>query len=108
MAEIGSEPPELLEGDVEDELDELPRMTLIGHLDELRKRIIRSVLVVLVAFFGCWGFSKEIYRFLAVPVMAVLPEGKKLVFLSVTEPFFLYVKVAALAGTVVLDWSFLA
>jgi len=98
MAEIGSQPPELLEGDVEDELDELPRMTLIGHLDELRKRILRSLLVVMVAFFACWGYSKPIYRFLAIPVMKVLPEGKKLVFLSVTEPFFLYVKVAVLAA----------
>ena len=98
MAEIGSQPPELLDGDVEDEVNELPRMTLIGHLEEFRKRILRSLLTVLIGFFVCWGFSKEIYRFLAIPVMAVLPEGKKLVFLSVTEPFFLYVKVAALAA----------
>ena len=65
MTEIGSQPPELLEGETKSE--ELPRMTLIGHLEELRKRIIRSLAVVLVGFLVCWGFSKPIYRFLARP-----------------------------------------
>ena len=99
MTEIGSRPPELPAGGSHAEKNEnLPRMTLIGHLEELRNRIIRILIVVFVGFLVCWGFAKEIYRFLAVPVMEVLPEGNKLVFLKITDPFFLYVKVAALAA----------
>ena len=96
MTEIRPQPPGLPEGEVTEEA--LPRMTLIGHLEELRKRIIRTLVVVFAGFLACWGFSKEIYRFLAIPVMEVLPEGTKLVFLKITDPFFLYVKVAALAA----------
>ncbi len=80
------------------EPEELDRMTLMGHLEELRNRIVKSLVVGFLGFLVCWVFAKDIYRFLARPVMAVLPEGKKLVFLTVTEPFFLYMKVAALAA----------
>ena len=115
MTEIGSQPPELLPGDTSGGSEELQRMTLLDHLEELRKRIIRSLLVVFLGFFVCWFFAKDIYRFLAVPVMAALPEGKQLVFLKVTDPFFLYVKVAALAAVFLTSpyllfqiWRFIA
>ncbi len=105
----GTQPPELdgakppkLPGETapqeEPPQEELSRMTLIGHLEELRKRILRTLGVLFVGFLACWGFAKPIYRFLDDPVMRVLPEGEKLVYLSITEPFFLYVKVAALAA----------
>jgi sec-independent protein translocase protein TatC len=77
--------------------EDLDRMSLIGHLEELRRRVIRSIVAVGVAFFGCWTFVKPITEFLAQPVYDALP-GKKLAFLGVTDPFILYVKVAALAG----------
>jgi sec-independent protein translocase protein TatC len=83
-----------LDGDVE----ELPRMTLIQHLEELRNRILRSLLAVGIAFGVCFFFAKPIFRFLQRPILQYLPEGKKLVFLKVTDPFVLYMKVAALAG----------
>ena len=76
MTEIGSQPPELLGGDTAED-EPLSRMTLIGHLEELRRRIIHSLVAVLLGFFVCWGFSKEIYRFLSRPIMDVLPEGEE-------------------------------
>lgn len=73
-------------------------MTLLDHLEELRRRIVYSLIAALVAFLGCWAFSQEIFEFLARPIYRYLPEGRKLAFLAVTDPFILYVKVAALAG----------
>jgi sec-independent protein translocase protein TatC len=78
--------------------EELKRMTLLGHLEELRKRILHSLAAVFIGFLGCWFFAKPIYRFLSVPVHEVLPEGERLVYLTLTGPFFLYMKVAALAA----------
>ncbi len=73
-------------------------MTLLDHLEELRRRIVYSLVAALVAFLVCWTFSTEIFEFLAKPIYRYLPEGRKLAFLAVTDPFILYVKVAALAG----------
>lgn len=73
-------------------------MGILDHLEELRTRLVRSLLAVVIAFLACWGFSKPIFRFLAQPIYAVLPKGQKLVFLGVTDPFVLYMKVAGLAA----------
>jgi len=78
--------------------DNLPRMGLMEHLEELRRRIFHALAAVMVAFFVCWGFSERIYEFLARPIYRLLPEGRKLVFLGVTDPFLVYVKVALLGG----------
>ena len=81
--------------------EELPRMSLVEHLEELRQRIIRSVLAVGIAFVGCWIFVEDIAEFLARPIYRALPENTRLTFLGVTDPFLIYVKVAALAAVFV-------
>ncbi len=78
--------------------DDLGRMSLLEHLDELRRRVLRSLVGVAVAFGVCWVWVDEIAEFLAQPIYRFLPPGEKLVFLGVTDPFILYVKVAALAA----------
>lgn len=95
--------------------EELTRMSLLDHLEELRKRLIRSLIAVAVAFLGCWYFAADIYAFLARPIAKLLPEGTKLVFTGVTDPFLLYVKVAALAALFVASpyllyqvWAFIS
>ncbi len=82
----------------EEPLEELPRMSLMEHLEELRKRILRSLLALVVGFLACWAFARPIAEFLARPIYAILPEGERLVFLGPTDAFILYVKVALLAG----------
>ncbi len=85
-----------------DELgDELPRMTLLEHLDELRRRILNSVITLLIAFLICWYFSPQIFSWLERPIMDVLPPGDKLAFTDLAGPFMLYVKVALLAAVFV-------
>ncbi len=53
------------------------QMSFLEHLDELRSRLVRSFLFVLVAFFFCWFFSDRIYNFLAVPVQRALAEAQR-------------------------------
>ncbi|MCH7665332.1 MAG: twin-arginine translocase subunit TatC [Acidobacteria bacterium] len=76
---------------------ELSRMTLVEHLEELRKCVIKSLLAVAATFAVCWFFVEPLAEFLAQPIYAVVP-GKKLAFLGITDPFIMYVKIAALAA----------
>lgn len=75
----------------------LERMTLMQHLEELRNRIVRSLIAIVVTFAFCWIFVERIADFLARPIYAAVPD-KKLAFLGITDPFILYVKIAALAA----------
>lgn len=53
------------------------QMSFLEHIDELRRRLIRSILFVGIAFFFCWFFSGKIYNFLAIPVMDALREAQQ-------------------------------
>ena len=75
--------------------DELP---LTEHLRELRERLIRSLLVVVVASCVAYGFIEPIFRFLSIPLMDVLPRGRSLIFTSYPEAFFTYLKLAITTG----------
>lgn len=84
--------------DADDEAGDLPRMSLLEHLDELRRRLFYSAIAIVVAFAVCWAFAKRIFSWLERPIMEVLPPGEKLSFINLAEPFMLYIKVALLAG----------
>src|SRR5512144_2995889 len=58
-------------------LSEEGTMSFLDHLDELRKRLIRSALFIAVAFVICWIFSDKIYNFLQVPVRAAMLDAKR-------------------------------
>ncbi len=74
-------------------------MTLLEHLDELRRRLLRTLVVVLVAFFACFAFAEQIYGILALPIQPRVVD--KLVFDGVADVFITYVKVALLAAVFV-------
>ncbi len=76
-------------------MDELP---VTAHLEELRRRLMICVGSWLVAFALCYTVSERLFQLIAQPVQAALPEGSSLVFISATEPFFAYLKIAALGG----------
>ena len=52
-------------------------MSFLEHLDELRRRLVRVVLFVFLAFLVCWKFSGDIYNFLAVPVQRELSMARQ-------------------------------
>jgi len=76
----------------------LDRMSLIEHLDELRKRLTVAAGAVFVGFLGAWYFAPAIFRWLEQPILNVLPPGDQLAFTDLSGPFMLYIKVALLAG----------
>src|SRR6266550_6780131 len=82
----------------EDEQHELPKMTFLEHLEELRKRLIVSIIALGVAFLACWNYADRIFAYIALPLSRFLPPGGKLVYTRLTEPFMLYMKVALFAG----------
>ncbi len=96
--------------------DPLPEMSLLEHLTELRRRVVVSLGAFVVAMLACWAVSERIYDVLTAPVVRLLPEdADQLAFLSLTEPFMLYLKVAAVAGLFVASpviiyqaWMFVA
>jgi sec-independent protein translocase protein TatC len=53
------------------------QMSFMEHLDELRRRLINSVLIILVAFSICWFVSDKIYNFLAIPVQQALGDAQR-------------------------------
>ena len=76
-------------------------MSFLEHLEELRRRIIYSLLAVAAGFFLCWGYAERIYEIMQRPIMEALHHhgmAEKLVYLNPTEPFNLYLKVGLLAG----------
>lgn len=88
-------PPRLAPAQTPEDLD---RMSLFDHLEELRKRVFTSLIGFVVAFVPCWIYHQEIFDFLERPITSLLPAGKKLAYTGITDPFILYFKVAALAA----------
>ena len=76
------------------------RMTFLEHLDELRKRLMVVASSLLVGFVLCFAFIQPIFDFIMVPLHEILPDGGRLVYTEPTEAFFLYIKIAALAGLI--------
>lgn len=75
--------------------------SFISHLIELRDRLIRLVLGVVVCFFCLFPFANKLYTFLAEPLIAKLPAGAHLIATAVTTPFLVPLKVALLAALLV-------
>ncbi len=78
--------------------EDLPRMTLLQHLEELRRRIVYSLIAVAVAFFACWAYVDPIFDLIERPIRSHMPPEKKLAVFGIPDAFMLYVKVAALAA----------
>lgn len=76
----------------------LPRMSLLDHLDELRRRLMYTAGAIFVAFIGCWFYARQIFGWLEQPFLAAVPQGEQLAFTELPGPFMLYIKVALLAA----------
>ncbi len=76
-------------------------MSFLEHLEELRQRLVRSVIAVFVGFIVCFYFSDNIYGYLAKPLtdtLRALHMSDKLVYTNPTDPFNLYIKLSIVAG----------
>jgi len=89
--------------------------TFISHLVELRDRLLRIVVGIVLIFVCLFPFAKEIYALLAQPMLSKLPAGGQMIATAVTTPFFVPMKVAMLAAfllslpyTLYQVWAFIA
>jgi len=81
--------------------ESMPTMGFLDHLEELRKRIVYSIIAVVAGTGLSWGYRERIYAVMQKPIMDALRNhglAEKLVYLNPTDPFNLYLKIAMLAG----------
>jgi len=78
-----------------------PTETFISHLIELRDRLLRVVIGMLLVFLGLFPFANKVYALLAAPMIAKLPEGTQMIATAVVTPFFVPMKVAMAAAFVI-------
>ena len=73
---------------------------MLEQLEQIRKRLIRSALAILVGMLVAFAFIKPIVAFVLAPARSMLPEGSRLIYTQPIEAFSLYIDVALLAGGV--------
>ncbi len=71
----------------EKEPEKLAEGTLISHLLELRDRLMKAFIAVIIVFIPCAIYSNELFSFVAQPLLAQLPAGSSLIATSVISPF---------------------
>lgn len=74
------------------------KMPVTDHLEELRARIIKCFVAIVVGFFISFTFSQQLFDFLTYPLVKAMPEGGKLIYTSLQEAFVTYMKIAFFAG----------
>lgn len=99
----------------EDDPEDDEPMTLLGHLGELRRRLTRVVIAIILGFFACYSVAEPLYNWLLIPLRATLPANGHLTFLSPQGLFFVYLKLALLASVFATSpfafyqlWAFIA
>lgn len=75
--------------------------TFISHLIELRDRLLRIVIGLVLTFIVLFPFADQIYTLLAQPLLASLPAGGQMIATEVTTPFFVPMKMAMMTAFVV-------
>lgn len=88
---------------------------LVEHLIELRTRVLRIVLSVLVVFIGLFYFANDIYAFISQPLRSILPAGAQMIATEVASPFLAPFKLTLFTAFLVSVpyilyqiWSFIA
>jgi sec-independent protein translocase protein TatC len=98
-----------------DDSERAGKMSFLEHLDELRRRIVYSLLSIVAGFVIACFFIGRIFDFVMTPMYAVLPKGQTLIFTEPTEALMLYLKMALLVGVLIASpgvmsqvWLFVA
>lgn len=95
--------------------DQEQEQTLVSHLVELRQRLMRALLIILVIFLGLFYYANDLYTLLSEPLTALLPAGTSMIATDVTSPFFAPFKLTLVAAIFLAmpfilhqAWSFIA
>jgi len=96
------------------ETDDQPK-PLVAHLTELRDKLLRSLLAILIVFICLFPFANEIYTFVSEPLRSILPEGATMIATDVASPFLTPFKLTMVAAIFLAIpyvlyqvWSFIA
>jgi len=91
------------------------KQPFLGHLEELRKRLIAAAIAVGIGFAISYAFAERLFEILIIPLKENLPEGDRLIFTNLPEMFFTYLKTALIAGILLVApyifyqlWMFIA
>ena len=74
------------------------KLTFTDHLEELRSRLIKIFIAIGIGFCISYFFSKQLFYFLTLPLLEVLPKDNSLIFTALPEAFFTYLKISFFAG----------
>ena len=90
-------------------------LSFIGHLVELRDKLIKSVIAILVVFVCLFPFADEVYTFIANPILKVLPSEGNIIAIGVISPFLTPLKMALIFAVYITMpfllyqlWTFIA
>jgi len=96
-------------------INEEDKIPFMAHLEELRDRIIKSSIAVVICFIPAYGFKEKLFEILIFPLVSVMGKGDALIFTGLPEAFFTYLKVAFIAGIMLASpillyhfWMFVA
>ncbi|RKR04418.1 sec-independent protein translocase protein TatC [Kushneria sinocarnis] len=88
---------------------------LVEHLIELRSRLLKAIIAVVIVFAALYAFSNQLYEFIARPLMALLPEGSQMIATEVASPFLAPFKLTLIVALFVAipfvlyqAWAFIA
>ena len=101
--------------DDDEAADEGGKMSFLEHLDELRRRIIYSLIAVGVGFAVAYAYIDQIFGFIMRPMQLMLQPGQKLIYIEPTEAFMLNIWIGLMAGLLIASpvvfsqvWLFIA
>ena len=74
------------------------KMPLTSHLEELRKRLVRIFIVTGIGFAACWFIKESLFQIITAPLFKVLPKDSFMIYTSLPEAFFNYMKISFYAS----------
>jgi sec-independent protein translocase protein TatC len=96
-------------------MDEDNKLPFTAHLEELRSRLIKSIIAVVIGFVGSYFFKEQVFDILVAPLAQVMRSGDSLIYTNLPEAFFTFLKTALLCGLMVASpvilyqfWMFVA
>ena len=91
------------------------KQPFLGHLEELRKRLVICAIAIGIGFIISYFFAKQLFAYLILPLTKVLPDESQLIFTNLPEMFITYIKISLVAGIIIAIpvifyqlWMFLA
>ncbi|TRZ74250.1 MAG: twin-arginine translocase subunit TatC, partial [Deltaproteobacteria bacterium] len=98
---------------MEDPVEE--KMPFTSHLEELRTRIIRIIIAAAIGFGVCWYFKEWLFQIITRPLHQVLPPNSFMIYTSLPEAFFNYMKISFYASLFLISpyilyqlWKFIS